>query len=318
MTGKHGVRRSQLAWGDLVVPCFDVDRYEPPIVFAREMRTDVALEDLLTTPGGFFTAIARSPTQSIHVASIQYPACGTAMVTEVVEIAGTDSPEPEQCLRMACPQTVVGDDPIFIHLEITRLDLDHDDLPLILGTHLRGDVALVDLLAEARQFLVGVTRASSHGGHIASIRYADETRLLPLRPDREQLGLAMVSGGDAVFAGPAGGAVAVAGAADGGEHAVEREIGEAVRLDVLADLLQAVAGRDQLVAGGGVDPVVAGPLGRRRGDAHVYLGGPAVPDHAHDLARGGSAHDRVVYQHHPAAGQQLPDRVELDLHPEIP
>src|SRR5258707_653293 len=101
---------------------------------------------------------------------------------------------------------------------------------------------------------------------------APRARLLPFRPDREQLGLAVVAGSDAVLARPTGGAVAVAGAADGGEHAVEREVGEAVRFDVLADLLDAVAGRDQLVAGGSVDPVVAGPLGGRRGDAQVHLG----------------------------------------------
>ena len=52
-------------------------------------------------------------------------------------------------------------------------------------------------------------------------------------PDREQLGLAAVLGRDrhAVVAGPAGGAVAVRRAADRGEHAVEREVGEAVGLD---------------------------------------------------------------------------------------
>jgi hypothetical protein len=71
------------------------------------------------------------------------------MVAEVVEIAGTDSPEPEERLRVARPQTLTGGYLIFVNLEITRLDLDHDDLPLILGAHLRGDVALIDLIAEA-------------------------------------------------------------------------------------------------------------------------------------------------------------------------
>src|SRR5262249_12608709 len=95
------------------------------------------------------------------------------MMTEAVEVTGADSPEPKQSIWMTGPQTLIRDDLIFGHLVITRLDLNHDDLPLILGTHLRGDVALVDLIAESSHFLIGVTRASSHGGHVASIRYVD-------------------------------------------------------------------------------------------------------------------------------------------------
>lgn len=71
------------------------------------------------------------------------------MVTEVMERAGTDSPEPEECFRMARPQALTCGDLVFVDLVIARLDLDHDDIPLVLGAHLRGNVALVDLIAEA-------------------------------------------------------------------------------------------------------------------------------------------------------------------------
>ena len=50
-----------------------------------------------------------------------------------------------------------------------------------------------------------------------------------------------------------------------------------------------------------VDAVVAGAGGGRAGDAQVHLARPRLAHHAHDLARGGAAHDRVVDQHHPPA-----------------
>src|SRR5262249_47385830 len=54
------------------------------------------------------------------------------------------------------------------------------------------------------------------------------------------------------------------------QHAVEREVAERVGGEVAADLLYRVAGADQLLAGRCVDAVVARPLDRRRGDAHVH------------------------------------------------
>src|SRR5260370_41214731 len=71
--------------------------------------------------------------------------------------------------------------------------------------------------------------------------------------DREELGLPLVlrGDGDAVVAGPAGGAIAVARAADRRQQAVEREVGQAVGPDEAADLLGAVARGDQLAAGRG-------------------------------------------------------------------
>ena len=42
-----------------------------------------------------------------------------------------------------------------------------------------------------------------------------------------------------------------------------------------------------------------------------------LPHHAHDLAAGGAAHDGIVHQHHALAFQQMPHRVQLQLHAEI-
>ena len=39
--------------------------------------------------------------------------------------------------------------------------------------------------------------------------------------------------------------------------------------------------------------------------------------HADDLAAGGAAHDRIVDQNHALAFQQMPDRIEFQLHAEI-
>src|SRR5215831_19349818 len=70
------------------------------------------------------------------------------------------------------------------------------------------------------------------------------------------------------------------------EHAVEREIAQGVGTQIAANLLHRVASPDQLLAGGRVDTVVAGPLDRRRGDADVHGARTGPPDHADDLAAG--------------------------------
>jgi hypothetical protein len=101
------------------------------------------------------------------------------MVTEVVEVARANSPEPEERLWMTSPQSFTRSDLVFVDLVISGLDLDHDNLPLVFRAYLRGDVAIVDLVAEASQFLVGVTRASGHGSHVASIRHTYETAYSP-------------------------------------------------------------------------------------------------------------------------------------------
>src|SRR5262249_55015341 len=120
--------------------------------------------------------------------------------------------------------------------------------------------------------------------------------LLPLHPDGKQLSLEPVPGahGDAVVAGPAGGAVAVLVAAHAGEEAVDRDVGQAVGADEAADLLRVVGRGDELAPGRGVDAVVAGGPGGRRRDAGVDLRRPGVPHYADDLLGGRAADDRIV------------------------
>ena len=123
--------------------------------------------------------------------------------------------------------------------------------------------------------------------------------------------------GDAVVAAPAGGAVARLGAAHAADQAFEGEVAERVGFDEGADLLDRLLRRDELGAARGVDAVVAGPAGRRRGDAQVDLGGAGLAHHAHDLPRGRAAHDRVVDQHDPLAGDDRAHRVQLHLDAEV-
>src|SRR4051812_19263667 len=72
-------------------------------------------------------------------------------------------------------------------------------------------------------------RSTKWHAHVASLRHAARRckSLLLLHLHREQLRLPLVprGEGDAVGAGPAGGAVAVGGTAHGGEHAFQGEVG---------------------------------------------------------------------------------------------
>src|SRR5262249_23142080 len=102
------------------------------------------------------------------------------------------------------------------------------------------------------------------------------------------------------------------------QHAVEREIAERVRSEIAADLVDLMAGGDELLPIRRVDPVVSGPLDRRRRDAHVDLAGSGVAQHANDLAARRAAHDRVVHDDDALALQHLRHRVQLDLHAEMP
>src|SRR5437867_1422572 len=120
-----------------------------------------------------------------------------------------------------------------------------------------------------------------------------------------------------VAPGEAGGAVA-SRLLLAGEQPFVREVAERVGAEVVADLLDRLDRADQLAAAGGVDAVEAGMRHRRRADAEVHLLGAVAAQHAHQLAAGRAAHDRVVHQHDPLAGQDLAHRVELDAHAGIP
>src|SRR5579863_5248397 len=118
---------------------------------------------------------------------------------------------------------------------------------------------------------------------------------------------------DRVLAGEAGEAEAVAvRAAHRAAQAGQRQVVQRVRADDLADTLLGVVGGDQLAPGRHVDAHEAGPHDRRRGDPQVNLVGAGPAQFLDDAARGRAPHDRVVDQHHPLAGQDVPHRVELE------
>ena len=68
---------------------------------------------------------------------------------------------------------------------------------------------------------------------------------------------------------------------------------------------------------GRIDAVEARADGRRRADAHVHLAGAGVAHHLHDLATRRAAHDGIVDDDDPLAGEHLGLRVELHLHAEV-
>ncbi len=76
--------------------------------------------------------------------------------------------------------------------------------------------------------------------------------------------------------------------------------------------------RDQLLAGWGVDPVVAGETGRRTGQAHMHLAGPRGTDHLDDFSGCRPAHQGIINHDHPLAFDNLADRVQLELDAEVP
>src|SRR5690606_26204727 len=89
------------------------------------------------------------------------------------------------------------------------------------------------------------------------------------------------------------------------------------RRDVARDLVDGVARRDELAARRCVDAVVARPLRRWTRDAEMDLAGAGVANHLDDLARGRSAHDRVVDDDDALATKDRLDRIQLQAHAEM-
>ena len=106
---------------------------------------------------------------------------------------------------------------------------------------------------------------------------------------------------DRVLAGEAGGAEARTGRLGGTEQPLQREVGQAVGVDVIADLVDGEVGGEQLAPVAGVHAVEARPPVRRGRDAQVHLGSARLAQHLHELLLGGAPHDRVVDDHEPLA-----------------
>src|SRR4051794_40858931 len=130
----------------------------------------------------------------------------------------------------------------------------------------------------------------------------------------EQLRRRKVDGVLPVEAGPA---ELVALDRRGRDELLERDVAERVRADRRADLVGGQAVGDELGKRGEVDPVEARPLHRRRGDPHVHLGGPGLTQHAHDRPLRVAAHDRVVDDDDPLAGDRRAQWVELEPNAEL-
>src|ERR1700693_3965157 len=171
---------------------------------------------------------------------------------------------------------------------------------------------------EAARCLIRRTVSSPSPMSTPADRYVSGSMNSGLRV--EELQLRKVPGLEADLVLPREAGVAEVGrvVAGGLQHAVQREVAERVRAEILLDLRHLVARPDQLLAGRRVDAVIAGPLDGRRRDAHVHLAGPGCTNHLDDLAARGAADDRIVHDDPTLAGQHLAVRVELDLDAEVP
>ena len=76
--------------------------------------------------------------------------------------------------------------------------------------------------------------------------------------------------------------------------------------------------RNQLRFARRVDAVEARRDRRRAADSHVHFLGSRGAYHPYDLPAGRAANDRVVDENHPLAVEDAADRVQLDLHAEVP
>src|SRR5262249_1390015 len=115
-----------------------------------------------------------------------------------------------------------------------------------------------------------------------------------LVPDWRREGIGEVMPGEAGVTKSTGASVS-----DRGPQALQGEIAQGIRGDVLGDFLDRVAGGNQLLPRGRVDAVEARPTRRGTGDPKVDFGCAGVLDHLDDLPRRGAPDDRVIYHHHP-------------------
>ena len=127
------------------------------------------------------------------------------------------------------------------------------------------------------------------------------------------------SGGSSIgyWPGEAGGAELRRGLLGGGDHALRGDVAERVGAERRGDLVDPQAVGDELGAGREVDAVEAGPLHRRRADAHVHLGRAGLAQHPDERALGVAAHDRVVDDHQALAADDVAQRVELEPDAEL-
>src|SRR6478752_5902237 len=122
---------------------------------------------------------------------------------------------------------------------------------------------------------------------------------------------------DGVLPGEARGAQLVGGLVRRADHALLGDVAERVGADRGADLLDTEAGGDELGTRREVDAVEAGPLHRRRADAHVHRPRAGLAEHADLRSLGVAAHDRVVDDDEALAADRVLERVELEPDAEL-
>jgi hypothetical protein len=101
------------------------------------------------------------------------------------------------------------------------------------------------------------------------------------------------------------------------EQAIERQVGQRVGFNELADLFDGVVGGDEFALAGRVDAVEAGRNGRRATDAEMDFCCAGAADHADDFAAGGAADDGVVDEDDALAFEQVVNGVELEADAEV-
>src|SRR2546427_3946143 len=100
----------------------------------------------------------------------------------------------------------------------------------------------------------------------------------------------------------------------GARQTLETEIRDAVGVEILPDFFERMGGRNQLGPPGRIDAVEARRDGWWTADPHMHLAGARAANHAHDLAAGCTAHDRIVHEHNALAFEDTPDGIQF--HPD--
>src|SRR5690606_31184994 len=122
--------------------------------------------------------------------------------------------------------------------------------------------------------------------------------------------------GNLVMPAPAGGAGLLHAETGGGDRAFERQIGQGIDLEVVADLINGAAVGDQFILGGKIDAVETGVADGRATDAEVNLAGSGPAQRPHFRTRGGSADDAVIDHDDPLTADEAVDDVQLEVdHP---
>ena len=94
-------------------------------------------------------------------------------------------------------------------------------------------------------------------------------------------------------------------------QAVDIEIAQGIRTDLLADLIDRVLTRDELIHRRNVGSVVAGEQERRRRDPYVNLKRTGLTEHTYDIRDRSTSYDGVIGHYDSLALYRRLDRIKL-------